>query len=146
MKQPDPAMRDLARRLLTLEGGESEASEMRIDVASSALAKLRLYLSKLVGVAGFSALLARALALAKAEVPWLESVRVNAEGALEDFAESAQQQDANAAVAGMTALLEQLLGLLETFIGKDLTLRLVRDVWSEASLNDKNVSAEETPE
>ena len=35
-------------------------------------------------------------------------------------------------------LVAQLLGLLFTFIGESLTLRLLLDVWPEAALDDGN--------
>jgi hypothetical protein len=146
MNQATPPVRDLAKQLLALEADTNEPTETRADTALRACEKLRLHLSKLVGVAGFQALLTRALTLATAEIPWLESVQVKADGALEGFSESVQQQDADAAAAGMAALLGQLFRLLVTFIGADLTLRLVRDMWSDAPLDDINLSVEETPE
>jgi len=39
---------------------------------------------------------------------------------------------------GRVVLLAQLLGLLVAFIGEDLTLRLVREVWPKLSINDVN--------
>jgi hypothetical protein len=146
MNQATPPVRDLARRLLALEAHTGEPTETRADAALRSFEKLRVHLSRLVGVSGFQALLTRALMLAAAEVRWLESVKVKEGGALAGFSESVQQQDADAAAAGMAALLGQLLGLLFTFIGEDLTLRLVGDVWSDAPLNDINLSVEETPE
>jgi predicted transglutaminase-like cysteine proteinase len=40
------------------------------------------------------------------------------------------------ALLSRALLLAQLLGLLVAFIGEDLTLRLVREVWPKLSLND----------
>ena len=79
---------------------------------------------------------------------WTESVVagvIKADGTLEGFGETAQQQNADGEAEGSTILLAQLLGLLITFIGADLTLRLVRDVWPTIPLNDRNFGAEETP-
>jgi hypothetical protein len=44
------------------------------------------------------------------------------------------QLDGNEAVQGGTALIAQLLGLLVTFIGEALTLRLVQNVWPNAAI------------
>jgi hypothetical protein len=145
MEQTTSAVRDLARRLLAREAGESEPAGTRGQAALRASEKLRAHLSKLVGVAGFQALLARALALAKAEVAWLDAVRVQPDGSLEGFGETARKQDAHEARKGEVALLAQLLGLLVTFIGEALTLRLLQDVWPDASPNDPNAIGEETP-
>ena len=134
MEQATPAVRDLARLLLVLEANQSEhAVGGEAQVVLNAFDKLRLHLSKFVGVAGFQALLARALALAKTEADWLAAVRVKTDATLEGFRETAQQQPAEVVAAGSVVLLALLLGLLVTFIGEALTLRLVGDVWQEAS-------------
>jgi hypothetical protein len=36
-----------------------------------------------------------------------------------------------------------VFGLLGTFVGDDITLRLVRDAWPEARLGDADAAAEE---
>ncbi len=144
MEQATPAIRDLARILLALEANRSEHAEGEVHAVLSVFAKLRSHLSKLVGMAGFQALLARALALAKAEVGWLEAVRVQADAMLAGFGEAAQELPAQTVTEGSVVLLAQLLGLLVTFIGESLTLRLVADVWPEAQGNAINFSAEET--
>jgi hypothetical protein len=96
--------------------------------------KLRLPLSKLVGVAGFRSLLSRALAIAKAEVPLLIAVQVRADGSLEGLDGPGHDQDAGAGGQAGVVIVAQLLGLLVTFIGEPLTLRLVRDAWPNASM------------
>lgn len=144
MKQVTPAVRNLAQWLLAQEADESEHAATEALTALRVLDKLRLQLSRLVGVAGHQALLSRSLALAKAEVPWLEAVRIQTDGSLEGFGEKESRQNAKAA-EGAEALLAQLLGLLITFIGEDLTLRLVRDIWQETPLKGTNLDAEETP-
>ena len=145
MNQATPAIRDLARLLLNLEAMENEQGKLGAHATASAIAKLRWHLTKLVGLTGFEALLARALALAKKEVRWFEALHVKADATLEGFQEVSQQQSAEAIVEGSVALLGQLLGLLVTFIGEDLTLRLVRDVWPEIQLDNLNSGTEETP-
>ena len=112
MKQATPEIRHLARLILVLETNRSEPSEGETPATLNVFEKLRLYLSKIVGVAGFQALLARALALATAEVAWLEAVRVQEDATLIGFTEAAQLQPARAITAGNLALLSQLLGLL----------------------------------
>ena len=89
-----------------------------------------------MGNAGFRALLSRALALANAEVPWLRAVQVKADGSLEGLEELHAQLDPDEIFEGRVVLLAQLLGLLVAFIGENLTLRLVREVWPKLSLND----------
>jgi hypothetical protein len=78
--------------------------------------------------------MARAKALAAAEVPWLDSVQVRADGSLEEFDAASSQQGTQQALAAGVAIVAQLLGLLVTFIGEPLTLHLVRDAWPNQSV------------
>jgi hypothetical protein len=102
-------------------------------------------LSKLVGDAGFASLLSRALTLAKAEVPSLGVVEVRADGSLEGLAEAGRNQGSVPSGSGGEVLVAHLLGLLVTFIGPSLTLRLVHDAWADAPLEGMDPSDEETP-
>jgi hypothetical protein len=87
--------------------------------------KLRISLTRFVGPDGFTALLRRAVVLARAEVPSLQDVRVTANGRLEGTAEFAA--DASTDVEAATAITEHLLELLVNFVGEPLTMRLLRD-------------------
>jgi hypothetical protein len=129
-------MRDFAKRLVAYETGKNKSSETKTPAAFLVSEKLRLYLAKLMGNVGFRALLSRALALANAEVPWLRAVHVKADGSLEALEELQVQLDPDEFLEGSVVLLAQLLGLLVAFIGENLTLRLVREIWPKLSLND----------
>lgn len=83
MSTASPGTRELARRLVALEAVRDEPPVAGGSEAVRVCEKLRLPLSKLVGVAGFRSLLSRALAIAKAEVPLLIAVQVRADGSLE---------------------------------------------------------------
>jgi hypothetical protein len=60
------------------------------------------------------------------------------------FEEAAGQQPAEVVAEGSVALLARLLGLLVTFIGEALTLRLVEEMWPDVRLNAAELGAEET--
>ena len=66
-------MRDLARRLLA---ASKTASGPHVDEAVLVSEKLRISLTQFAGSDGFTSLLRRALALARADVPSLESVKI----------------------------------------------------------------------
>jgi hypothetical protein len=136
MRQVNPAVRDLARQLLAAEAGDIRAPHEAVQAAERACAKLRLHLVRLVGLEGFRALLVRALALATADVPWLRAVQVQPDGSLQGLSEAATQQEGAGVAEGYAALLAQLFGLLITFVGETLTLRLAREIWPEAALGD----------
>jgi hypothetical protein len=94
----------------------------------------------LMGRGGFQALLARALMLATAEVPWLATVRVVADGELEGLTVATTTFDPADFVEGEAVLLAQLLGLLVAFIGPALTLRLINQLWPQLAFDDADFS------
>jgi hypothetical protein len=85
-------------------------------------------LGKLVGVAGSRALLARALSLAKRETEALTPVSVTEDGTLDGFTGKAAE--------GSPVLIAHLIGLVVTFLGEALTLRLLHDVWPDRTASD----------
>ena len=130
-----PESRHLAQRLLTYEAVAGETSEPAESAAFRVSAKLRRPLITLAGVAGFRSILSRALTLARAEAPGLSAVQVAADGSLKGLDELEPQIGKEQAREGGAILIAQLIGLLLTFIGEGLTLRLVQDVWPEAAFN-----------
>ena len=141
MNHATPKMRDCAERLIAHETRKNKSSATKNRAAFHVGEKLRPHLATLMGNTGFRALLSRALALANAEVPWLRAVHVKADGSLEgmDELELEAQVDPKEIAVGRVVLLAQLLGLLVAFIGENLTLQLVREVWPKLSLNDLDV-------
>lgn len=129
--------RNLAQRLLAYEAVGDENSAPSESAASRVCAKLRGPLITLAGVAGFRSLLSRALTLARAEVPSLSAVQVAADGSLRGLDELVSQTDKEHAREGGVILIAQLVGLLLTFIGEGLTIRLVQDVWPEAAFDGR---------
>lgn len=135
MNSATPAIQDLARRLIALEAMCDAGSIAGRSEAVRVCEKLRVPLAKFLGIGGYRSLMARALAMAKAETPSLDPVQVQPDGSLDWIG----QIDADAAVV----VLVNLLGLLTTFVGERMTLRLVLDGWSDASLNETDSSVEE---
>ena len=131
-----PESRHLAQRLLAYEAVAGENSEPAESAAFRVFAKLRLALITLAGLAGFRSLLSRALTLARADAPDLSAVEVAADGSLKGLDELASQAQEETQEGGVV-LLTQLIGLLLTFIGEGLTLRLVQDVWPEATFDGR---------
>ena len=127
--------RHLAQRLLTYEAVAGTNSEATESAAFRVFAKLRRPLITIAGVAGFRSLVSRALTLARTEAPSLSAVQVAADGSLKGLDELAPQDDKEPARDGGPILIAQLLGLLLTFIGEGLTLRVVQDVWPEAAFD-----------
>ncbi len=143
MNMVTPAIRDFARRLVALEGSRAESPVTGGSEVVRVCEKLRLPLSKLAGDAGFRSLMSRAVALAKAEIPSLVAVQVRADGSMEGLDGSGHDQDMRVNGQAGIVVVAQLLGLLVTFIGEPLTLRLIRDVWPNASLAGMNTGSDE---
>jgi len=143
MSTASPEIQELARRLLAFEAARANSSAAGVDVAARVIEELRLRLIKLAGVDGFRSLLSRALTLAKAEVPLLNTVQVRADGSVEGFDGIEQGRKAGAATQAGTVLVAHLLELLVTFIGAPLTLSLVRDKWPDVSIDGADLRTEE---
>jgi hypothetical protein len=138
MTSTTPAIWELARRLVALEAACPSEAVAGGGEAARVCEKLRAPLAKFAGVAGYRSLISRALAIAKAKHPTLESARARLDGSLEGLEEIARTDTE----AGLLVLVH-LLGLLVTFIGKPLTLGLVRDAWPDATLDETDSRAEE---
>lgn len=130
-------MRDLARRLLSYEGVNSETSVPAESAAFRVYEKLRRHLCALAGVAGFQSLASRALTLARAEAPNLSAVQITADGTLQGL-DQLEPPIHNDEGGDGVILIAHLLGLLFIFIGQALTLRLVQDVWPDSGTRGKH--------
>jgi hypothetical protein len=64
-------------------------------------------------------------------------VQVAADGSLEGLDELESQIGTDRAGNAGAILIAQLIGLLLTFIGEGLTLRMVQDVWPEAAFDGR---------
>lgn len=125
-------MRELAQRLLILEGPLQGVADNPTAQAMRVFEQLRVALARFAGSDSFASLVRRALALAKADEPALQQVTISANGSLEGLEEVADDP--------IIVIIAHFLGLLVTFIGEPLTLRLVRDAWPDATLDDSHES------
>jgi hypothetical protein len=144
MSQTIPRMRDIAERLIAYEATENKSSGTKPGAGLLVFEKLRPHLATLMGSTGFRALLLRALARAAAEVPSLRAVQVDANGSLAGFDKLEMQAVPDEFAMARVVLVAQLLGLLAAFIGEDLTVRIVRDVWPQLARKDLQLLEEST--
>jgi hypothetical protein len=101
-------------------------------------------MSNLVGGVGFDAIVRRAIQLTRREHAWLEPVPIGAPVEIERLADQGNRVDEREATEGVTVLFAMVLQLLSTFIGGELTLRQVRQIWAELS-PEVPTADEETP-
>ena len=139
------SLRDIARRLLDLEAASLCASQQHEAVR--VCERLQVSLTRFAGADGFTSLLRRALALARVEIPSIQNIRVKADGSIEgleaiaaDSRDSGKSTDAGTEAA--IAITTNLLALLVTFVGKRITLRLVREAWPGALLDESHERSE----
>ena len=122
------AARELALRLLAREGSGPPRSDSA-DAPDRVCAGVCDELSRWIGRDGCRALFARALATAQAggNHPALDLVRVStgSVSCLEGLAEGAARCGSDAATAGATAILSELIELLSHLIGEDMALSLL---------------------
>jgi len=137
----------LARVLLSREAARDSADAgLPISLHAARVCEvLRTVLTAFAGSAGYRALLARALVLAKADSTVFASVHVSKDGTLAGVEASVE-----ASVEGTHGRLSQcgcedgpvlvahLLDLLIALIGRSLTLRLVSDAWPDAPVESWN--------
>jgi hypothetical protein len=144
MSRATPELRRLAERLLRLEAGK-RAAESGTAAAARVCEKLRLVLTVFLGAAGFRALLVRALSLTKLEAPGVKTAQVGADGSLEGMNEVESTSDRGKIAREETILVAHLLGLLLTFVGEALMLRLVQDAWPKVSLEAVDIDEGDDP-
>lgn len=135
MDRSSASMRDLALRLIAVEAASQSATGAHVHEAVRVCDKLRISLTRIAGSDGFTALLGRALAMAREDFPSLPPVKLKPKCSAEELGLLAVDAT-NAGPEAAIAVITHLLVLLETFIGKVLTLRLLRDAWPDASLDE----------
>jgi hypothetical protein len=131
-----PTTRELAQRLLAYETVETGTANPDTQAVYRVCDKLRRPLTTLAGAAGFRSLLARALTLAKKESPLLDAWEVQSDGSLQGLNGEEAQSGA--------VLIAQLIGLMITFIGESLTLRLLHDVWLDLPRYENKLGRKES--
>lgn len=142
-------MRELSRCLIACEvTTKAEAADAsagnKFAGAFRVCERLRPHLATYMGSVGFRSLLSRALVLAGAEVAWLRLLQVKVDGSLEGLDKLAVQVSPEEMAEGGVVLVTQVLDLLTAFIGQDLTLQMVRELWSELTPDGFKPDQEDT--
>jgi hypothetical protein len=127
----------LARRLHACETVAGETSTPAGAVTLRVYEKLRRHLGALAGAAAFQSLASRALTLARAEAPGLSAAQVAVDGRLQGLGEPDVNIDRDQAEAGGVIFIARFLGLLLTFIGEALTVRLLQNAWPDADFEGR---------
>ena len=134
------ALRMLAHRTAPDRPAGAEAIAAAVDRAYEDLARV---VAPIIGDIGVNALTDRALHLAEDEYTWLRPARERtpAEGGFAHVSGALKAQDAAVATEAAATVFARFLGLLATFIGEPLAMRLARQAWPDAL---PSADAEET--
>jgi hypothetical protein len=135
MAQPSSNLVELARRIVEQEAGGSNDAAAWAAAVDRACRLLRDHLVDLLGSGGVSALLGRALHLARREQPLLAPVAISeqADGCFSGLAESLAGSTEEEAAAASASVLTHMLGLLVTLLGEDLGMKPIRKLWPRAT-------------
>ena len=129
----DAALRQLAERVLTSTEGSRADSTVLGASARRAYEDLGHLLTPIIGQAGTTALIMRAVHLAQPQHPWLAPVEnlKQTHEVFEHVAASLERQDPGVALEAGATLLATLAGLLVAFIGEPLTMGLLQKAWPD---------------
>ena len=116
----------LVRRIVEHEAGENNNQVGLIASSERVCNKLGSHLSRIIGREGFQTLLNRAINLTARRFPSIIALKAKKNGSLGGLLDASQLD-----LDVVTALVEQIFDLLVTFIGEDLTLRIIIAVWPE---------------
>jgi hypothetical protein len=148
MTEVPPALGDFARRLLSHEAGNGRSARDVTDALERACQSLHGRLAPLVSAVGFDALVARAVKLAAREFPFLAAVNVpiGTNCSVDGLRQVAEAREPNEVTDALVAILANLIWLLVIFIGENLGLRKVREVWPDVPLTPPGASSEKAPQ
>ncbi len=138
---PYASVRDLARRLLIAEAAVQSATQPLSHEGVRVCRTLQVALTRFAGTDGFASLMRRSLVLARVEVPSMHGIKIKVDGSiegLEELAADSRDSGGDLGTEAAVAITTHLLGLLVTFVGERITLRLMCEAWPGAPLNESD--------
>ena len=116
-----------------------------VPAAQAACAALYVRLTPLVTGSGSQGFLTRSLHLAQDQYPFLDGLRAGAspDTCLEGLDEALRDVGSDDAYQALVLVLAHMIGLLATFIGDDLAMRILGEAWPDLPLESDEVQKEE---
>ena len=119
---------DVAESVLITQTNTAASAVSQEVRKFSAFERLNQPLGAVVGSAGFRAMFSRAVAINRAEFPWLSSLKITSDGRVLGFGAGAVDPGPASLAQAEVALVTSLLELLRQFVGDGVTLRLLQTV------------------
>jgi hypothetical protein len=121
---PEETMLHIVRRLLEHEAGDSQCPAALAEASERVCQKLRVHLADVMGTSGFRFLMVRAATTAGGSF----KLTINDDGCLKMLDASGLDPSQQAAAQ---ASLANVLELLADYIGQNLVLRFIHQVWPD---------------
>jgi hypothetical protein len=139
-----PPLADFARRLFVHEAGGQQRTQDFVDAMERVCQALHTRLAPLVSAAGFNALVGRAVKLAVREFPFLAAIGAitTPNCSFDGLRQAAEGRDPAEVGDALVAILANFLWLLVLFIGENLGLRKVHEVWPDVPFTPPGSSSE----
>jgi hypothetical protein len=143
-QRPPDRLSDFARRLLRYEAARTGGHDELATGFERVCRALHDRLAPLISSSGYHTLFTRALTLATRDFPFLASVTISQNGdcTLSGLAGATETRDPAEVANAFAAALGHFVWLLVIFIGENLGLRMVREVWPDVPLDSVTSSSE----
>jgi hypothetical protein len=136
---------EVSRQIIERELSGARSADQVAKGLEATFARLQGLLGNLIGHAGFRALLARVQhsTAPECDFPEMSSSHEVGPYAVADLALLVERRGVDGAAVCAETLLAHLFRLLSSFIGPDLTFRLVRSVWADLGSEKPGPGSEE---
>jgi hypothetical protein len=133
MTQVPASLTDFARRLLLHEAGDRRSASDLVGAIERGCLGLQGQLAPLLSSTGFDALVGRAIKLAARDFTFLAAVTTMTPRScsLDGLRQAVEPREPQEVEAALVAILATFIWLLIIFIGENLGLRKVREVWPD---------------
>ena len=142
MTQVPTAFVDFARRLLLHEPGNESVDEVTGSMEQGCRA-LHDRIAPLVGSAAFDALIVRAVKLASRKFAFLDDTPIGANCSADGLRQAVEGREQREVTDAVVAILANFLWLLVIFIGENLGIRMVHEIWPHVPFKAAGSSTEE---
>jgi hypothetical protein len=141
------SLTDFAQRLFVQEAGGGDRTQDLADAMERACQALHTQLAPLVSGAGFNALFKRAVTLAARDFSFLAAIgpMTTPNCSLDGLRQAVEGREPREVADALAAILANFIWLLVIFLGENLGLRKVHEVWPDVPLKAPASSSEKAP-